>query len=574
MRTLYKYVKPYVGVIGWTMFVKFFSAMMDLLIPSILARIIDEIVPLQNPSLIYLWGGIMIGCAMIALGSNIYANRMASLTAGKVTRTLRHDLFSKISSLSMTQLDTLTLSSAISRLTSDTYNINQFLGNTQRMGVRAPILLLGGIIMTLMMDLRLTLVLLLTLPFIALIIYVVTRKSVPVYTRQQTVLDRITRVMQENITGIRIIKALSKSEHEKLRFDGVNAELADVSQKAGRIVAASNPLTSLTLNLGLTLVVLAGAYLVNRGQSRPGTIIAFLNYFAIISQAMMGITRIFIMTSKGAASAKRVEEVLLLPEDLVPLPAQGQPLPSHILFDHVSFSYNKVEDNLSDISFELSAGDTLGIIGATGSGKTTLINLLLRFYDADKGRILIRGQDIRSLMPDQLRDRVGIAFQNDFIMAGSVRDNVRYYRDLGDEALWAALDAAQAADFVRKHPEGLDFQVAAKGNDLSGGQKQRLLIARALAGKPELLILDDSSSALDYRTDASLRRALSEQHSDTTCIIIAQRISSIRGADHILVLDDGRSIGYGTHEELMLTCPGYRDIALVQMGAEGGLQHV
>lgn len=571
LKTLYSYVKPHLGAISWTMFVKLASAMMDLLIPAILARLIDHIVPQRSPGLIYLWGGIMIVCAAMAILSNVYANRMASATAGRITLKLRHDLFAKVTHLSLSQMDELTLSSAVSRLTSDTYYINQFLGSTQRIGVRAPILLIGGLIMTLVLDARLTTVLLLTLPFIVLIIYLVTSKSVPMYTRQQSVLDRITRVMQENITGIRIIKALSKSEDEKARFDLVNGELADVSQRAGRIVAVSNPLTSLTLNLGMTLVVLAGAWLVNRDLSRLGTIIAFLNYFTIISHAMMGITRVFIMTSRGAASAKRVEEVLLLPEDLGNRDIAAARSPFHLEFGHVSFSYNKVEHNLKDISFALKAGETLGILGATGSGKTTLVNLLLRLYDVDEGRILIDGQDIRALAPERLRERVGVAFQNDFIVAGSIRDNVRYYRDISDERLWEALEAAQAADFVRANPAGLDFQVAGKGNNLSGGQRQRLLIARALASDPELLILDDSSSALDYRTDARLRRALHRSFSGATSVIIAQRISSIMGADHILVLEDGRCIGYGRHEELIESNETYRDIALTQMGAEGGV---
>lgn len=574
MKTLLKYLKPHAGIMTWTMLVKFMAAMVELFIPSILAKIIDEIVPTGNSGLIYVWGGVMIGCAVTAFGSNVYANRMAALTSGQVTRTLRYDLFSKISYLSMAQIDHLTLSSAISRLTTDTYNINQFLNRTQRMGVRAPILLIGGLIMTLGMDVRLTLVLAATLPFMSLIIYWVTVKSVPMYTKQQTVLDHMVRVMQENITGVRIIKALSKSHYEMERFDSVNGELSDVSQRAGRIVALSNPLTSLTLNLGLTLVVVVGAYLVKGGQSSTGTIIAFLNYFAIISQAMMGMTRIFIMSSKGAASAARIEEVLMLTASLDKQPgSSGDPV-YHVQFDKVSFSYNHVEDNLSDISFALKPGETLGILGATGSGKTTLTNLLLRLYDVDKGRILLHGQDIRTMSAEELRGRVGIAFQSDFILAASISDNIRYYRDIPDDEVWQAAKAAQAADFITEKPGGLDYMVAAKGNNLSGGQKQRLLIARALAGKPELLILDDASSALDYRTDAALRRALHEGYEQTSSIIVAQRVSSIMGADHILVLEEGRAIGYGRHEELMRSCPIYQEIAQTQMGAQGGLEHV
>ena len=574
MKTLLLYLKPHTAVMAWTMFIKFTAAMVELFIPSILARLIDEAVPSGNRGQIFIWGGVMIGCAAAAFITNIYANRMAALTSGRVTLTLRHDLFSKISYLSMAQIDRLTLSSAISRLTTDTYNINQFLNRTQRMGVRAPILLIGGLIMTLGMDVRLTLVLVATLPLISLIIYGVTVRSVPMYAKQQRVLDRMVRVMQENITGVRIIKALSKSRYEKERFDSVNNELSDVNQRAGRIVALSNPLTSMTLNLGLTAVVAAGAYLVNLGQSSTGTIIAFLNYFAIISQAMMGITRIFIMSSKGAASAARIEEVLRQPQAMETLPAPSGDQTFHVQFDHVSFSYSHIEDNLSDISFALKPGETLGILGATGSGKTTLINLLLRLYDVDSGRILINGRDIRTLSAGELRGRIGVAFQNDFILASRIGDNIRYYRDIPDEQVQQAVGAAQAAGFIAGKPGGLDYMVAAKGNNLSGGQKQRLLVARALAGKPELLILDDASSALDYRTDAALRRALHEGYAQTTSIIVAQRISSIMGADHILVLEEGQTIGYGRHEELMRTCPTYREIAQTQMGAQGGPQNV
>ena len=337
-------------------------------------------------------------------------------------------------------------------------------------------------------------------------------------------------------------------------------------------MAVSNPLTQLTLNLGLVLVVLVGGYLVNAGQSTTGTIIAFLNYFLIILHAMMGITRIFIMSSRGAASAKRVEQVLLMPDDLTKENHPKTDSPYHLVFDHVVFSYNKVEPNLHGISFQLKAGETLGILGATGSGKTTIINLLLRFYDPDQGRILLDGRDIRGLGKDELRALIGTVFQNDFIIADTIRENIRYFRDIPEDRLWQAARDAQAADFIADTKDGMDHMVAQKGNNLSGGQKQRLLLARALAGQPELLILDDASSALDYRTDAALRRALHERYGNISSIIIAQRVSSIKGAEHILVLEEGRAIGYGTHEELMQSCDSYRDIALTQMGAEGGLQ--
>jgi ATP-binding cassette subfamily B multidrug efflux pump len=571
MRTVLSYLKPHRLVLAWTLLVKFLGAMMDLFIPFILAIILDDIVPRKQPRLIFLWGGGMALCALLSVTFNIYANRTAAITSGKVTRRLRHDLFAKMGELSMAQFDRLSLSSAVSRLTTDTYNINQFLNRTQRLGVRAPILLIGGLILTSVLDIRLTLVLALAMPVIALIVYVVTKKSVPLYDRQQTVLDRMVRVLQENIVGVRVIKALSKTAYEQQRFDGVNAELAEVARRAGSVVAASNPLSSLTLNLGLTGVVLAGAFLVNRGLSRPGSIIAFLNYFTIISNAMLGITRIFIMASKGIASARRIEEVLdILPDASTDAAPPLMDSPWHISFENVSFSYKGVEDNLTGIDFRLRQGQTLGIIGATGSGKTTLVNLLLNLYEPTGGLIRVDGRDIRGIAPEALAAQTGVAFQNDFIMAASIRDNIAYFREFTDDQLEEAARAAQAWEFIREREGGLDHEVESRGNNLSGGQKQRLLIARALAGNPRLLILDDASSALDYRTDAALRRALSEKHADTTAVIIAQRVSSIKGADLILVLEEGRAIGQGTHEQLMRDCPVYREIAQVQMGAEQG----
>ena len=571
MNVLLQYLKPHTGVMVWTMTVKFFAAMMDLIIPSLLARIIDQAVPSGDTRQIYFWGGLMVICAVLAISSNVYANRMAAATSGKVTLKVRQDLFSKLSHLSMAQFDSVTLSSAISRLTSDTYNINQFLNRSQRMGVRAPILLIGGLIMTLSLDFRLTLVLVLSLPFIFLIVYLITKKSVPLYTRQQGILDNLVRVTQENISGIRIIKALSKTGYEQERFDGVNRSLADTSQRAGRISALSNPLTSLTLNIGLTLVVLAGAYLANRGLSSPGTIIAFLNYFTLISMAMMGITRIFIMLSRGISSARRVAEVLAIPQDMAVEEAEKDIADApHIVFDRVSFGYNDKGPALENISFTLRQGETLGIIGATGSGKTTLIKLLMRLYDPGSGSIRVKGRNIKSIPTRELREGTGVVFQNDFVIADTLRENIRYYRDIPDKRLWQAAEDAQAADFIRSFEGGLDYRVAQKGNNLSGGQRQRLLIARALAGQPELLILDDSSSALDYRTDAALRKALARGYKNTTAVIIAQRVSSIMNADRILVLDEGREIGFGTHRELMENCKMYKEIATTQMGAQGG----
>jgi len=567
MFRLYRYIRPYVAYICLTLLIKTAGAMSELLIPYLMEFIISRGAEAGQATLVVFYGVLMIVCALVTLVLNIVANRMSAKSSGKITLAIRHDLFEKLNSLSARQMDALTVSSAESRLTSDTYNINQMLARIQRMGVRAPILLMGGIIMMLMMDAGLALILILLLPIIALVVYFVTKTSLPMYTKQQSVLDKIVRTVQENITGIRVIKALSKTEYEKDRFNKVNAELMAIDQKAGSVTAITNPSSNLVLNLGLTLVVLIGAFRVRDGLTEPSVIVAFAQYFTIILNAMLGVTRIFVMWSKGEASARRVADVLETPADLeLTEETEVTTSPHHIEFRNVSFSYTGHGNNITDLSFSLEHGQTLGILGSTGSGKSTILNLLMRLYDTDSGSIYIDGQDIRSIPPEILRSKFGIVFQNDFIAEGTIADNIRFFRDISDEQLHAAAMDAQAAAFIAEKDGGMQAEVAVRGNNLSGGQKQRLLIARALAGNPEILILDDASSALDYQTDANLRRALRENHRNTTTVLIAQRVSSLRHAELILVMDDGNVIGAGTHQQLMETCAEYRHIAQTQMG--------
>lgn len=551
------------------MLIKLAGAAMELFIPYLMEIILDVKVPEGKLSSIYLYGGLMILCAALCLGLNIWANRMSAISSGKITLAIRHDLFQRLEGLSARQMDELTISSAESRLTSDTYNINQLLARVQRLGIRAPILLVGGIAVMLSMDAPLALVLVAMLPIIAVVVYFVTRISIPMYTHQQSVLDKVVRVVQENITGIRVIKALSKTEYEKKRFHAVNEELTAIDQKAGAVTAITNPTSSLVLNLGLTLVVVAGAYRVNGGACKSGVVVAFLQYFTMILNAMMGITRIFVMWSKGEASARRVAQVLATPADLTVQPEGAQEAsasaPAHIEFRNVTFSYTGIGTNIENLSFRLEHGQTLGILGPTGSGKSTILNLLLRLYDPDSGTVYLDGQDIRTIPYPRLRGKFGVVFQNDFVMEGTIADNIRFFRELDDDRLAAAAADAQA-DFIRQKEGQLEAEVMVRGNNLSGGQKQRLLISRALAANPEILILDDASSALDYRTDANLRRALRQRHRSTTTVVVAQRISSLRHADLILVLSDGVVIGAGNHETLMNTCEEYRIIADTQMG--------
>ena len=565
MQHMTKYFKPHIFAILLTFGIKFVGTYLDIWIPSLMEVMLDEKVPSGELTSIYQYGLLMLLCALGCMVLNITANALASFTAGKITKKIRRDLFSKVQSLSARQMDKLTIASSESRLTSDTYHINQLLTRIQRMGIRAPILLIGGIIMLVQMDWVMALVLVILLPIISLLVYHITRHGNRLFVKKQTKLDSIVQVLQENISGVRVIKALSKGEYEKERFEKVNGEFADISLHAGKVTSITGPVTSTVLHVGLTAVVVVGAIRVNAGAIRPGVIIAALQYFTMILNAMSGITRIFIMWSQSQASAIRVAEVLALPEDMQVQPAEAtQETADHIVFDKVNFSYTGVGKNLSDLSFRLGHGQTLGILGATGSGKSTIANLLLRLYDLDSGKILLDGQDVRTIDKDTLRKKFGVVFQNDFLMEGTVADNIRFFRDIPEEQVKQAAACAQAGFIWEKG--GLDAPVAIAGNNLSGGQKQRLLIARALASDPEILVLDDASSALDYQTDAAFRRALREHYRNTTTVLVTQRVSSLRHADLILVMEEGQVIGMGDHDTLMETCEEYRLIAKTQMG--------
>ncbi len=553
----------------WGVIIKFVGTIMDLFLPWILSYLIDEIVPKENIGEILFYGFLMVVCSVTAWLGNVIANRMASRVARNTTQSIRHDLFSKISYLSCRQTDEFTIASLESRLTSDTYNIHQMIGMMQRLGIRAPILLLGGITMTLFMEPVLTLVLLATLPFVALVMFYISSKGIPLYTKLQKSVDTMVRVVRENASGIRVIKALSKTEYEKNRFYGVNRELVKNDTKASVTMAASNPLMNLFLNAGLTLVVVVGAFRVYGGAAQAGTILAFLTYFTIILNAMLSINRMFVMFSKGSASAKRISEVLDAPEDLTIGDRDHVDNGYHITFENVSFTYNSgAMDVVSNISFALKKGETLGIIGATGSGKSTIINLLIRFYDPDSGTIRIDGDDIRGIPMAELRAKFGIVFQNDVLFSDTIEENISFGRGVDKMSIKRAVDSAQAGSFINDLENGLDYRLTIRGSNLSGGQKQRVLISRALAAKPEILILDDSSSALDYQTDAKMREALSKYFRGATTIVVAQRVSSIKHADHIMALDGGEIIGYGTHEELMKNCAEYAQISDSQMGGE------
>lgn len=567
MKFIFKYLRPFYFRMFFGLLIKFTGTIMDLFLPMILAHIIDEVVPTKNLQAVIYWGLLMIFCAVLAVAGNIIANRMAAKVARDATRVIRHDLFAKIMHLSTKNVDRFSVSSLESRLTSDTFHIQRMIGFMQRLGIRSPILLIGGIIMTFSLDPVLALILLAVMPCAFVVVFYVSRKGLRLYTKLQEAYDGVVRVVRENIQGIRIIKALSKTQHEYERFEGVNNDLMSFEQKSGKTMALTGPAMQIFLNLGLCAVLLLGAVRVNAGLSQAGKIMAFMNYFTIILNAVTTINRVFTMFSKAIASANRVAEVIdceNLDRFLPPAPTQtGAP---HVAFNDVSFSYNGKADTLSHISFALQRGQTLGIIGATGSGKTTLTKLLFKFYDPTEGNVCIDGRDICSIPTEELHGKFGIVLQKDFLFADTIAENINFGRRLTEKQIDKALHTARAAEFVAEKG-GKSHVLSIKGSDLSGGQKQRLYIARAIAAEPEILILDDASSALDYKTDAALRAGLAEMQ-QTTKIVIAQRISSIMSADHILVLDQGRIIGSGTHEDLLLTCPVYKEISDSQIGGE------
>ncbi|MHB8127778.1 MAG: ABC transporter ATP-binding protein [Mobilitalea sp.] len=566
MKKVFVYLKPYSVSLIFGFLIKSLGTFMDLGLPWVLAFIIDDVIPYKKVSLIFLWGVVMVVLSIGARTFNIIANRMAARVARNTIENMRYDLFEKILSLSGTQLDYFTVPSLEARMTTDTYNIHNMVGMMQRIGVRAPIILVGGIIITSTLEPVLTLVLVGVLPLLGFVVYFVSKKGIPLYSGIQISMDRMVRVVRENITGIRIIKALSKTQYEKNRFSKINEEVVDKELKAGTTMAITNPLMNLLLNVGLTLVIIVGAWRVNSGASEPGKIVAFLSYFAIMLQAVMAITRIFIVFSKASASATRITEVMEVKDDLVVEEQQSTSKNSenYIVFNHVNFSY-KQENCITDMNFEIKKGGSLGIIGSTGSGKTTLINLLMRFYDVTEGNITIENRDIRSFDKQELRKKFGVVFQNDVLFADKIHENISIGRDLPMKHMIEATQDSQAASFIEELDHNMDFKLEIKGSNLSGGQKQRLLIARALAGKPEILILDDSSSALDYKTDSLLRKAIREHYEGTTTIMITQRISSIMKLDHILVIEDGQMEGYGTHEELLNSCEVYQEIYQSQL---------
>jgi ATP-binding cassette, subfamily B, multidrug efflux pump len=576
MKVILRLIKPYWKHLTISLSFKSIAALADLFLPWVIAFMIDETIPRLRESVdpnmyeLYLLGGLMVLIALVGWYLNVTANRKAEWIAAQAVENLRYHLFKKIEGLSANQVDYFTRPSLISRITTDTYNIYNATAVMQRMGVRAPVLLLGGIIMSLLLDPVLTLVMVGMLPLITIIIYFYTKKGIPLYQETQKSVDRYIRTLRENVTGARVIRALSTTNIEIEKFDNDNQETVKNELIATITMSKVNPLMQAIMNIGLVVVLVIGAYRVNLGFTKIGQIMAFVTYFTLILNAMMSITRIFVLNSRASASGMRIDEVLDAKDDFIDgaLDIKEDLSKPHIAFDHVCFSYNQTNLQLEDISFNLKKGQTLGIIGATGSGKTTLIHTLMRFYDVDSGSILIYGTNIKDLKSESLRKSIGVVFQNDLIFADSIFSNIQMHRgNISDADIETAMKIAQA-DFIYDKSDDLKHQMAQRGLNLSGGQKQRILIARALAGDPDIIILDDASSALDYQTDSKMRKTLRKELKDSTMIIITQRISSIKDADLILIMDEGKIVGQGTHQALMKSNALYQEILSFQMGGD------
>ena len=561
MKWVLEYLKPLGKRISAGITVKVIGTLAELMIPFLLSYILDNVIKSNNVGRIVIYGVIMAACALIACIGNIVANRMAAKTTMLFATRMRRELFSKTLNLSARETDKFTIPSLESRITSDTYNVQNFIGMMQRMGIRAPILLLGGSAITLIMDSKLSLVMIAIMPLIFIVVYSISRMGVPLYSRVQQSVDGMVRVVREDAQGIRVIKALSKVDYENGRYDKANMTLRRNESRAGIIMSVVNPIMTLLMNLGIVAVIAVSAHFVATNRSTAATIIAFMQYFTLISMAMMSLSRMFVMYTKCAASANRIASVMECESELGITEDDSNGDESyHISFENVTFSYLGKKDNVKNVSFKLKRGERLGIIGATGSGKSTVLRLLMRFYDADSGTVRINGKDVRSYTPEERTRMFGVVFQNDFIYADTVEENIRFGRDITRDEIIEAAKLAQAHDFVMSFPDGYDTYIEQGGTNVSGGQKQRLCIARALLKKPKIIILDDSTSAVDTATDAKIRSAFREKLADTTTIIIAQRIASVMDADRIIVMNDGEIDGIGTHEELMRTNKIYKEV--------------
>lgn len=573
MRKLLRYIKGYEKQAILAPLFKMLEACFELFVPLVVAGIIDT--GIKNADTVYIWQrcGLLVLLAAVGLTCSLTAQYFSATAALGFGTALRRDLFRHIDTLSYSELDGIGTPTLVTRMTSDINQVQNGVNLTLRLLLRAPFIVLGALVMAFSISPRLTVLFLVVTVMISLIIWGIMRTTVPIYRDAQNHLDRVTLLTRENYVGARVVRAFARQPDELAAFVQTNDRLKAIQTKAGRISALMNPLTYLVVNLGIIAILVRGGQQVNTGALTQGQILALINYMSQILISLLRLADLVISVTRALASGARVNEILntrtTMPDPAAAeLPLQ-QAAPA-VSFDGVTFGYRGAgAPSLTDVSFAAQNGETVGVIGGTGSGKTTLINLAARFYDADTGSVKLFGHDVKEYSFTQLRRMVGIVPQQAVLFTGTIRDNMQWAAPgADDDAIWRALEIAQAADFVRSKPGMLDAPVETAGRNFSGGQRQRLTIARALVPQPKILILDDSASALDFATDAALRKAIHEKTTGMTVFIVSQRAASVQRADHILVLDDGHLVGDAPHAELLKTCEVYKEICLSQLSRE------
>ena len=575
MIKLLRFMKPYRPILVLVVALAFVQAIANLYLPTLMANIIDY--GIINKDIGYIWrtGGVM---ALVAIGGTIaavvgifFSSRVAT-GFGKI---IRAKLFTHVQQFSLHEFDTVGTASLITRTTNDTTQVQQMLVIILNMMITAPITMVAGIILALNQDVGLSWILVVDIPFLVASILILMSRAIPLFRLIQVKLDKLNLILDEGLTGVRVVRAFDRQKYEEQRFDAANRDLTDISIKVNRIVATLMPLMMFVLNVSSVAILWFGAIRINNGDLRVGAMIAFLQYAMQILFALLMVSMMFIMLPRAAASATRINEVLAIKPEINDAEQlkRADEISGYVEFQDVTFSYPGAEEPaLSHISLSASPGEVTAIIGGTGAGKSTLVSLIPRFYDvddADGGRILVDGEDIREMSQEHLRTKIGCVPQKAVLFSGTIAENIRYGKeDASDEEIRHAADIAQATEFIQNMQDGFDSVIAQGGTNVSGGQKQRLSIARALVRKPEIYVFDDTFSALDFKTDARLRSALKKETQDSTVLIVAQRVSTVMDADQIIVLDEGHIAGIGTHRELMATSEVYREIVSSQLSSE------
>ena len=574
MKSLLKYLKDYKKESFLAPLFKMLEASFELFVPLVMAAIIDTGIANSDRGYIFRMGGVLVALGLIGLACSATAQYFSARAAVGFATQLRHALFSHIQSLSYTELDTLGTNTLITRMTSDVNQLQSGVNLTLRLLLRSPFIVFGAMIMAFTVDVKAALIFVVAIPLLSIVVFGIMIVSLPLYKKVQAALDKVLGRTRENLAGARVIRAFCKENQEIEAFSEENEALLDIQVFVGKISAAMNPLTYIIVNVALVVLLWTGAIRVDSGIITQGAVVALVNYMSQILVELIKLAKLILQITKALACAKRIESIFEV-ENSQQIEARTQQVDAKntedvIRFEHVGLTYQGGGDeSLTDIDFTVKRGQTIGIIGGTGSGKTSVVNLIPRLYDATRGTVLVDGQDVKTYDPDTLRSKVGIVPQKAVLFKGTIRENLLWGNENAtEEQLEKALEISQAKEFVDTKEGRLDFMIAQGGKNLSGGQKQRMTIARAVVREPEILILDDSASALDFATDAKLRHAIREMGNDMTVIIVSQRSSSIQYADQIIVLDDGKMVGIGTHESLLADNEVYQEIYYSQFPKE------